>query len=508
MIGPRTCAADMLPSAKVTRALARPVVLAAISGLISGLVFQGSRHIYDSTEGRYCLVAREMVESGNWLEPTLLGQPHWSKPPLTYWVLAAAIKLLGRNEWAVRLPNAVFFAISCAAVAGLGVRLWGALAGALAGVVYATSVYPVVVANTVNTDTLLAMWELVALYALLSVVRGSVAAVYWFWLLEGMAFSTKGPPGLIPVVAGLGFLVIRRRYRLLRRWLAGPALLVFLVSGLWWYIWAVAKHPGLLQYFIKDELLGRVVANEFNRYPQWYAPLTVYGPCLLLGSGVWSIYLFSAIRRWSLWRWSEWRNLMQRSDPVLFLACWFVPGLVIFSLSSSRLHNYVLPLFGAVVLVIARRAVELWSGTRRSIVLVGIISFLVVAVAKAAPVFTETRRDMGRLYRALRPLEQEAQLTVLYRERQCYGFSFYAEKPVYRCHHLAGETEPAVWDCSELLRETGTEAASAKGMLFVASAEASRELEVFLAVQGFDILRRVTTRHWCGLLARRSGIEH
>ena len=50
--------------------------------------FQGTRGIYETTEGRYAECAREMVETGNYLAPTLSYRPHWSKPPLAYWIIA------------------------------------------------------------------------------------------------------------------------------------------------------------------------------------------------------------------------------------------------------------------------------------------------------------------------------------------------------------------------------------------------------------------------------------
>src|SRR5262245_61411439 len=56
-------------------------------------------------EGRYVGVAWEMVRSGNWLLPTLDTLPFFHKPPLFYWLTAAAISILGNNEWAARLPS-------------------------------------------------------------------------------------------------------------------------------------------------------------------------------------------------------------------------------------------------------------------------------------------------------------------------------------------------------------------------------------------------------------------
>ena len=51
--------------------------------------FQGSRGLYESTEGRYAECARETLASGDWDDPILNGRPHWTKPPLTYMAIMA-----------------------------------------------------------------------------------------------------------------------------------------------------------------------------------------------------------------------------------------------------------------------------------------------------------------------------------------------------------------------------------------------------------------------------------
>ena len=62
------------------------------------------RGFNDPDEGRYSEVPREMVVSGNWLEMRMLGYRYYEKPPLTYWLVAPAIKVFGARDWAVRVP--------------------------------------------------------------------------------------------------------------------------------------------------------------------------------------------------------------------------------------------------------------------------------------------------------------------------------------------------------------------------------------------------------------------
>ena len=63
------------------------------------------RPLMHPDEGRYATVAWEMLRSGDWLTPTLDGMPFFHKPPLFYWITAAALWLLGPIEIAARTAS-------------------------------------------------------------------------------------------------------------------------------------------------------------------------------------------------------------------------------------------------------------------------------------------------------------------------------------------------------------------------------------------------------------------
>src|SRR3546814_20097643 len=88
-----------------------------------------------------------MLASGDVITPQLSHDvAHFSKPPLTYWAIAASVAVFGANEWAVRLPNALAFALTVWLCFAIGKRLdrdragWGALLDRQS-VVYGTRVY-------------------------------------------------------------------------------------------------------------------------------------------------------------------------------------------------------------------------------------------------------------------------------------------------------------------------------------------------------------------------------
>jgi len=59
-------------------------------------------------EGRRILPAITMLETGQWLVPSVGGKPFLRKPPLVNWAIAASFEITGvRNEWTARLPSAL-----------------------------------------------------------------------------------------------------------------------------------------------------------------------------------------------------------------------------------------------------------------------------------------------------------------------------------------------------------------------------------------------------------------
>lgn len=59
----------------------RSLMLVVLLALLASFLFQGSRGLYEPTEGRYAECARETLLSGYLFDPLLNGAYHWSKPP-------------------------------------------------------------------------------------------------------------------------------------------------------------------------------------------------------------------------------------------------------------------------------------------------------------------------------------------------------------------------------------------------------------------------------------------
>ena len=378
--------------------------IAALLVLVA-FAFQGSRGIYEPDEGRYTATALNMLEGGDWLVPTVDGErPHLTKPPVTYWAIAASVGLLGYHEWAARLPGALAFVGTGLLVFGLGRRFCPAKPW-LPPLVWGLSLAPVIGANIVSTDALLVLFETAAMYAFVEAwSRDGADRRRWLlamWLGWGLAFMTKGPPGLLPLGAMVAFLAIHDRPKL-RGLFAPPGLLVFAVVGFTWFAVLVYQEPDRLGYFLGYEVYDRVFTAAHARNAEWYGAFEVYLPVLLAGAlPWWALALAAAGGPRGAWR-SIRTRVRERDREALLLLYWVALPTVVFFLARSRLQLYVLPLFVPLALVLARPLASWpWLTTRR-LLRIAAATALVILVLKGASGSLSHDRDARQMAAAIR----------------------------------------------------------------------------------------------------------
>ncbi len=406
------------PSKGLGVARTRRTLVVAGGVLVFSLLFQGSRGIWEPDEGRYTDIALEMLRSGDFVVPAFNHEvPHFAKPPLTYWAVAAGIGLAGRNEWGARLANALAFCATLLVVYRLGVRAaptrpW------LAPLVYATFLLPYHAANIITTDTLLTLWESLAVLAFARWWERRLASPraprLLMWLAFGLGFLTKGPPALLPLLAMVVFVQLAEGWRGLREFLCPSGVLVFAVVGLGWYAFVSLTNPGLFDYFVRQEVVARLASGAHHRHPEWYGAVLVYGPVLLFGTLPWTPLLLARLRSLpaTLLAPAWWRVKLATEPWSVFVALWLLLPLAVFAVSKSRLPLYLLPLFVPLALVVARqRAHRPPSRAATAALAFWALSMVAVrAVAASVP----TPRDARALAGAIRATAAPAATEVLF----------------------------------------------------------------------------------------------
>jgi 4-amino-4-deoxy-L-arabinose transferase-like glycosyltransferase len=326
--------------------------------VVAGVLFLpnlGAASLWDIDEGNNAEAGREMREAGDWVVPTFNYDLRVDKPALLYWLQIGGYEAFGVSEFAARLPSALAAALTLLLTYELSRRMFGRGAGLLSGLVLGSASAFCAAAHFANPDALLTLCTVLAL--LFFWLGFSGGKRLWFvpmGVAMGLAVLAKGLVGLVLpfTTAGL-FLLWSGELRRLLDWRLLPGVMAFGLVAVPWYAWVGAETRGLfLRGFFLGHHLDRFLKPlEGHQGPFWY-----YLPVLVLGLLPWSVFLgpsvWYSIRQWQCRR-SEPQaaetpglaHSLTLSLPDAFLWSWIATYLVFFSLSGTKLPNYILPLY-------------------------------------------------------------------------------------------------------------------------------------------------------------------
>jgi len=311
----------------------------------------GIRPLYKADESRYGEISREMVASGDWLTPRLNGFKYFEKPPLQYWASAALFEVLGERDWVARLWTALLGIAGIALTFYAGNRLFGPPTGAYGAAVLAGSPLYVVLGQVNTLDMGVTFFLSAAIFAL------CMQRMLWFSVACALAVLSKGLIGIVLPAGAVGlYILLKQDWSLVRRLRIVPGALLFLAITAPWFVAVSARNPEFAHFFFVQEHFQRFTTEMHQRvHPWWY-----FIPVLAAGMVPWLVPLghaaMCAVRRKN--RDSPYfagnRDSPYFLDAEALLWCWALVVLIFFSLSSSKLPPYILPIFPALAVLAAR----------------------------------------------------------------------------------------------------------------------------------------------------------
>jgi 4-amino-4-deoxy-L-arabinose transferase-like glycosyltransferase len=308
------------------------------------------RKLVKPDEGRYGEIPREMVATGDWLTPRLNAIKYFEKPPLQYWATAAAFEVFGEHHWTVRLWPALTGFLGILFTAFAVTRLFGSTAaGLVAASVLGGSLLYVLLGHVAVLDMSLSVFLASAIFAFALAQRDGASPGLrrnWMWLayaLLALAVLTKGLVGLVlPATTLIIYSLWQRDWALWRRLHLVSGLALFFTITAPWFVAVSLANPEFFDFFFIHEHFQRFLTKVHRRY----APMWFFVPVLLVGLAPWTLAVFGG-----LWQ-ARKGNAAIHFQPQRFLLVWSLVVFGFFSVSSSKLVPYILPIFPAVAALI------------------------------------------------------------------------------------------------------------------------------------------------------------
>jgi 4-amino-4-deoxy-L-arabinose transferase-like glycosyltransferase len=330
------------------------LMLVALVVLGAGI---GLRDPWPSDEPRFTLVAKHMVESGDWLFPHRGNELYSDKPPMLMWMEAAAYQLFGNWRVAFLFPTLLAGMVTLVLTWDLGRRLWNPRVGLFAAAAVLVTFQFVYQVKRAQIDPLVMMWITLANWGLLlHLLKGPNWRAYWLGCFAaGLGVITKGV-GVLALLMLLPFLFARARgWSGVNRtpgsaWLWAGGAVAFLAAIAVWLVpmLLVAHARGTVEYsaYVNDILLRQTAKRYSGSVGGHAQPFWYYLPVLVLHFFPMSLAYLGAWRYWI-------RGFRERDGRMLMLLGWSALVVFFFSLAGGKREVYLMPMLPMLALALA-----------------------------------------------------------------------------------------------------------------------------------------------------------
>jgi 4-amino-4-deoxy-L-arabinose transferase-like glycosyltransferase len=386
--------------------------------------YLGQVPFFDKGEPREALAVQDIVQRGEWLVPLKRATDIPSKPPLFHWSAALTTRLTGKlNESTIRFPSALFATLGVLLLYFLGRKLFGAEEALLGAAILATTLVYQDQALSARVDMTLCFFVILSLALFYSLYRGFLTHPLWyygFYALVGISTLAKGPLGvLLPALVAGVFVVLKRRWDVMRKFCVHPGVILMLLLGAGWYAIAVTRGgEGFVDRQILQENFNRFFGGSGHNHPVYY-----YIPYLFSQGLPWSLFLPFVL-------WDSFRKFSLSRDDTLFFQLWFLVMFVFFSIAMGKRPVYLLPLYPALSLLTGVWFYERIAASGTRIVLYRAIAIVAGTVGLVLVVITLGglwNHDPGWFFTPIERLlkaKDRANLAVVKNGLATFGWSF------------------------------------------------------------------------------------
>lgn len=327
------------------------------------------------SEGRWAVIAREIIQSGNYFIPTINGEVYFDKPLLSYWAIIPFYNLFGFTEAAARAPSALAGVGVVMLVYGMGKHLFGVRSGVISSMLMLTTYFFLFWSRTASAEilNLLTIWLMLWMF-IIGGKEGRYPYVHIFYIIGAIGSFCKGPVAMaVPIfvivfysfaccindMCSTPFSIASLKNVLLNRfkWLVSSEGLIGILAGALVFA-ALLFLPVIASSSWESlSLMWREnVMRFFTPFDHKDEPFYAYFIHGITFSAPWTFILLFSLGQSFRWD-NNWKNR--------FILITAIAIFLFFTISGSRRGYYILPILPAFALIMGK-CVSDWCHQKKS----------------------------------------------------------------------------------------------------------------------------------------------
>ncbi len=329
------------------------------------------------TEALYLQISKEMFETPSFITPLFHGLPHWSKPPMHFWIPFPLYFIFKSTALEMARGSIAILTIlsSCHFAYWLQKRFQISLITTLAiflgclGMIKFGRTYMMEIPLTLLTASSTLMFYDYILEKKKNLLIASS-------ILLACAILVKGPVALVMSAGGIVLFSSIKSYQNKKIWNLRPITLYMsislLLSSIWFIVAYVIHGEEVIEYFFLRENLGK--------FAQMNYPARKIFQGLLLYSVPWIFILPTIFKQ---------KHLL-KNEPFLYLLINFIFFFGIWFIPSQRSHHYAIPALPFFLSILAITTSNIKLNTERALLLIPVLmlTILLLAISPLIPITT------------------------------------------------------------------------------------------------------------------------
>lgn len=317
----------------------------------------------DDVDAVQAQIARNMLDSGDWVTARLNGVAYLEKSPLVYWMMAISFAIFGVHDWAARLPIAMSAILLAWLTNRIGRWAFGAQSGFYAGLCLSTCVGLFLFTRILIPDVILTAAIAFAMWAFLRALEPDEKRprlwAYSFWAAIAVGLLLKGLiAALFPIAAVCLYLLFAKKLGDIPRLRPLEGIGIVLAIAAPWHILAILRNPpyfdltpksepghyhGFFWFYFLNEHLFRFLNM---RHPRDYntVPRYLFWLFHLLWLFPWSAFFPGFLKL-------SYKPADRAGRMRLLALCWAGFVMIFFTFSTTQ-EYYSMPIYPALALLL------------------------------------------------------------------------------------------------------------------------------------------------------------